>query len=112
MWSSLIGPDLSRYWALICPDLSRYWALIGVLSSHQFLHVAGRLLGRVDPSSLLTLRHPPPQLVVFLQDGRLGVRAQLSEDRLAGAGGGGSLAVNIRLLTALSLVGICRNNVL
>ena len=66
-----------------------------MLSAYQFLHVAGCLLGRVDPASLLSLRHPSSQFIVFLQDRLLGRRAQLSEDGLAGAGGGGSLAVNI-----------------
>ena len=64
--------------------------------SYQFPHVAGWRLGRVDPPSLLSLGHSPSQCVVFLQDGLLGLRAQLSEDRLAGAGGGGSLVVNIK----------------
>ena len=72
-------------------------------SSHQFPHVGGSWLGRVDPSSLLSPGHPPPQLVVSLQDGRLGIRAQLSELCLAGTGGGGSLVVvNIILHTSIS----------
>ena len=64
-------------------------------SSHQFPHVAGWRLRGVDASSLLPPRHPPPQLVVSLQDGFLGRGGQLSEDCLAGAGARRALAVNM-----------------
>ena len=37
---------------------------------------------------------------MFVQDGLLGGSAQLSEDGLAAAGGGGSLAVNINILVS------------
>ena len=50
----------------------------------------------MDDGRLLTLGHPPSQLVVFGQDGILGRRAQLSEDCLGGAGAGGSLLENMR----------------
>ena len=68
-----------------------------LLITYQFPHVAGWRLWRVDPSHLLTLGHPASQCVVFLQDRILGRRAQLSEDCLVGAGGRGSLVVNINI---------------
>ena len=77
-------------------------------SSYQFLHVGGSRLGRVDPARLLPLGHPPPQLVVFRQDGVLGSRAQLAEDCLGGAGAGGSLGENIIQAAPLLLVEVSR----
>merc|ERR1719400_739427 len=94
---ALVGPPLSDALQLSAP--------------HQFLHVGGCLLGRVDPARLLPLGHPPPQLVVFRQDGVLGSRAQLSEDCLGGAGAGGSriLAHGVILVLAavVRIAGCC-----
>ena len=77
--------------ALVCPPLSYDGEL---LVPHEFLHVAGSRLG---PVSLLPPGHLPPQLVVFVQHGLLGLAAQLPEDCLGLAVGGRTLRVQINL---------------
>ena len=79
---------------LVCPPLG-HGLQLGV--PHQLPHVAGLGLGRVDPPSLLALGHLPPQLVVFVQHGLLGLAAQLPEDCLGLAVGGRTLRVQINL---------------
>ena len=49
------------------------------------LHVGGGGLAPVPAVGLLTLGHPPPQLVVLVQDGGLGSGTQLPEHSLGGA---------------------------
>ena len=61
-------------------------------TSHHLPHVGCPRLGRVDAARLLPLGHAPPELVVLVQDGRLGRRAQLPELCLGGAVRGGALA--------------------
>ena len=60
--------------------------------SHHLPNVCCPRLGRVDATRLLPLGHAPPELVVLVQDGDLGSRAQLPELSLGGAVRGGALA--------------------
>ena len=75
---ALVRPPLGHSLELLVPD--------------HLPHVGGGGLGRVDAPRLLPLGHAPPQLVVLVQDGRLGRRAQLPELGLGGAVRGGALA--------------------
>ena len=58
---------------------------------HHLPHVGGGWLGRVDAPGLLTLGHAPPELVVLVQDGGLGLLAQLPQGGAGRAGGRGAL---------------------
>ena len=58
---------------------------------HHLPHVGGGWLGRVDAPGLLTLGHAPPELVVLVQDGGLGLLAQLPQGGAGRAGDRGAL---------------------
>ena len=60
-------------------------------TSDHLPHVGGGWLGRVDAPGLLTLGHAPPELVVLVQDGGLGLLAQLPQGGAGRAGGRGAL---------------------
>ena len=69
--------------ALVRPPLGHGLQL---LVPHHLLHVAGGgLADPIEAVGLLTLGHPPPQLVVLVQDGGLGGGTQLPELSLVGA---------------------------
>ena len=68
--------------ALVCPPLGH---CLQLLTPDHLLHVGGGGLAPVDAVGLLALGHPPPQLVVLVQDGGLGGGAQLPELSLGGA---------------------------
>ena len=68
--------------ALVRPPLGHGLQL---LVPHHLLHVAGGGLAPVEAVGLLALGHPPPQLVVLVQDGGLGGGTQLPELSLGGA---------------------------
>ena len=76
--------------ALVRPPLCHGLQL---LVPHHLLHVGGGGLPTVDALCLLTLGHPPPQLVVLVQDGALGGGTQLPEHRLGGTLGRGALVI-------------------
>ena len=65
---------------------------------HHLPHVGGGWLGRVDAPGLLTLGHAPPELVVLVQDGGLGLLAQLPQGGAGRAGGRGAL-VNLDIIS-------------
>ena len=68
--------------ALVCPPLGHSLKLL--VPDHLF-HVGGCGLGPAQAAGLLALGHPPPELVVLVQDGGLGGGAQLPELSLGGA---------------------------
>ena len=68
--------------ALVRPPLSHGLQL---RVPNHLLHVGGGGLAPVDALGLLPLGHPPPQLVVLVQDGALGGGTQLPELSLGGA---------------------------
>ena len=59
-WSSLIGPDQSRYCALIGPDQSRYCALIGPDQS--------RYCALIGPDTVLSLVQISPDTLLSLAE--------------------------------------------
>ena len=74
--------------ALVCPPLGHSLQL---LAPDHLLHVGGCGLGPAQTAGLLALGHPPPQLVVLVQDGGLGGGAQLPELSLGSALSRGAL---------------------
>ena len=74
--------------ALVRPPLGHGLQL---LVPHHLLHVAGCGLAPVEAVGLLAFRHPPPELVLLVQDGSLGSVTQLPEHSLGGALSRGAL---------------------
>ena len=83
---ALVRPPLSDVLQLVIPNLNRVQHSIYILnfsvSFHQFPHVCCSWL---RPVGLLPFSHPPPELVVPVQQRLLGLSTQRSEYHLGGA---------------------------